>query len=412
MAINLRVKPAAARALRKGHPFLFDEAITRQTGSDNPRAGDVCVVYDDERALVAVGLYDPRSPLRVRVLSHRKPVVVDDALFAARVTDAIAKRAHLPTHDARGETTGYRLVHGENDGLPAVVVDRYGDTALMKLYSAVWFPRLAQLTAPLMAQPDIARVVVRLSRSLLRDVDRPAAITDGAVVAGTPLPPMPLHFLERGLRYEVDVVSGQKTGFFLDQRDNRARVEDSAKGARVLNVFSYSGGFSLAAARGGAVAVTSVDLSPHALDAARRTFADNAHDARIAACVHDVICGDAFDVLKDLVARGARYEVVVIDPPSFAKSKDEVPGALASYERLAVLGVQVTAPGGLLVLASCSSRVSAVDFRAACVDAAYGADTDLEVQDETHHADDHPATFPEAYYLKALWCRPRPREST
>jgi 23S rRNA (cytosine1962-C5)-methyltransferase len=212
-------------------------------------------------------------------------------------------------------------------------------------------------------------------------------------------------FRENGLRFYADPVRGQKTGFFLDQRDNRARVGELAREARVLNAFSYSGGFSLYAARGGARAVTSLDISQPALDDAARNFALNADDADVSGCDHTLLCNDAFDALAGLADRSELFDLVVIDPPAFAKKQDEVARALRSYARLCELGLAVTRPGGMLVLASCSSRVSAEEFRDNAKRAAAGVRRELDVVEETGHALDHPVGFPEGAYLKCLFCR-------
>lgn len=398
--VQLRVKQGAVRHLRQGHPWLFDEAIVHQ--SREAAAGDLAVINDEERTFVALGLYDPRSPIRVKVLHHKKPTAVDDAFFAARINAAIAARAPL---QGTG-TDGYRVVHGDNDGLPGFVVDRYGDTLVIKLYSASWVPRLRQVVPPLVAALSPGRVVLRLSRGVARHPEDLAGLKDGVVVAGPPLSG-PVTFHERGLVFVADPIAGQKTGFFLDQRDNRARVEALSSGLRVLNVFSYSGGFSLAAARGGAVGVTSVDLSRPALDDVAKHFALNAHDPLVAACTHEELAGDAFVILAELEAAGRTFDVVVIDPPSFAKSAAEVDGARAAYGRLCALGLMVTAPGGLLVLASCSSRITPEAFRQTMENAGARAGFDLDVVEETAHAVDHPVGFAEGRYLKCLFCRPR-----
>ena len=399
--ITIRVKKTAERHLRHGHPWLFDQAVANQSGEG--AAGDLVVAFDEKRGFLALGLYDPHSPIRVKVLHSKKPIAIDDAFFAGRIHAAIARREALQGTD----TDGYRVVHGENDGLPGLVVDRYHDTLVIKLYSACWVPRLHQVVPALVAALAPTRIVLRLSRGVAKHPAELAGLSDGVVVAGPPLDG-PILFHERGLVFEADPIAGQKTGFFLDQRDNRAIVESLSAGKRVLNVFSYSGGFSVAAARGGARHVVSVDLSRPALDAARRTFDHNRHHVAVAACDHLVMPGDAFDVLKDL-ARSEPFDIVVIDPPSFAKSATEVDGALAAYARLTALGTDVTADDGLLVLASCSSRVDAAMFRSNAMQAALQHGRPLTVVDETAHAVDHPIGFAEGTYLKCLYCRPAPR---
>jgi len=261
--LALRVTPAAQRALRQGHPWVFDGAITAQSAEGQP--GDLAVIFDDRRRFLAIGLYDPTSPIRVRVLQHGAPQVIDGGWLRERLAAAAALRATLPSTG----TSGYRLVHGENDGLGGLVVDRYADTLVVKLYTPAWIPRLIDLRAALQEIQAGARVVLRLSRHVQQAVPTGAAVpccglANGTVLSGTPLT-LPVLFSENGLYFEADVLFGQKTGFFLDQRDNRARVGDLARGKRTLDVFACSGGFSLYAARGGAPEVLSVDASAGAL---------------------------------------------------------------------------------------------------------------------------------------------------
>jgi 23S rRNA (cytosine1962-C5)-methyltransferase len=210
-------------------------------------------------------------------------------------------------------------------------------------------------------------------------------------------------FMENGLRFAVDVVHGQKTGFFLDQRDNRARVERLAAGKRTLNVFAYSGGFSLYAARGGAPEVTSLDASAPALAAAKRNFDLNRHIPAVAAARHTLLEADAFDALSDLHRLKRSYDLVIVDPPSLAAQQGQVEGALQAYSRLTSLALGVLAPGGTVVLCSCSARVSAAEFIATVSEAASRVGRPLHEIERTGHGTDHPVGFPEGAYLKALF---------
>lgn len=394
--IALRVTPEAQRAVRQGHPWLFDRAILSQSAAGQP--GDLAVIFDERRRFLAIGLYDPASPLRVRILQHGSPVAIDAAFFAGRLTAAAQRRAGL---DAQN-TSGYRLVHGEGDGLPGLVVDRYDRVLVVKLYSAAWLPHLAAVLEGLAGVAPADSVVLRLSRALQRAPAALYGLADGMTLAGAPVT-NPVIFRENGLWFEADVLRGQKTGFFLDQRENRARVEQLAAGKETLNVFAYSGGFSLYAARGGAPAVTSLDLSAPALAAARRNFALNSDLPAVAAASHECLVEDAFDALARLAQAGRRFDLVVVDPPAFAKQQSEIPAALRSYERLAGLALDVLRPGGTLVMASCSSRVSAADFLAAVRRGAARAARALHEFDHTGHPVDHPVRFAEGAYLKCLY---------
>ena len=394
--LALRVTAAAQRALRSGHPWLFDQAIVSQSGEGQP--GDLAVIFDDRKRFLAVGLYDPTSPLRVRVLQHGEPAPIDRDWFRSRLATAAALRASLPTTG----TTGYRLVHGENDGLPGLVIDRYEFTLVVKLYTLAWIPRLADLLTILQELVPVYSVVLRLTRAVSARPEFLYGLADGSVLAGAP-PDGPVLFIENGLRFEADVLRGQKTGFFLDQRDNRARVEALAAGRRTLNVFAYTGGFSLYAARGGAPEVLSVDMSGPALAAAARNFALNRHLLAVTAARHTVLVGDAFAVLGDLRQQGRRFDLVIVDPPAFAKRESEVAGALHAYRRLTGLALGVAAPDAVMVLASCSSRVPTPVFFDTVKTAAVEAGRPLRVLERTGHALDHPMGFAEGAYLKCMF---------
>ena len=409
--LALRVTPDAQRALRRGHPWLFDRAIVSQSAAGQP--GDLAVVFDERRRFLAIGLYDPGSPIRVRILQHGSPATIDAAFFAGRLAAAADRRASLSAvgegvrlvaGPAGEETTGYRLVHGEGDGLPGLVIDRYDRVLVVKLYSAAWLPHLRDVLAGLAEVAPADAVVLRLSRATQRQPAALHGLADGATLAGT-LATNPVIFRENGLLFEADVLHGQKTGFFLDQRENRARVEGLAAGRETLNVFAYTGGFSLYAARGGAPAVISLDISAPALAAAQRNFDLNHALPAVAAARHEMLVEDAFSGLARLARDGRLFDLVVVDPPAFAKQQSEIPAALSAYQRLAGLALGVLRPGGTLVMASCSSRVSADDFYAAVRRGAGRTGRALHEFDHTGHPVDHPAGFAEGAYLKCLYAR-------
>jgi 23S rRNA (cytosine1962-C5)-methyltransferase len=395
----VRVTDDARRQIRKGHPWVFESSITSTSGDG--RSGDVAVVFDGERRFLGFGLYDAGSPIRVKMLHHGAPVQITPAWWRQRLADALERRAGL---EASTHTTAYRCVHGENDGLPGLIVDRYAAALVIKLYSAAWLPHLRTVVSALedLLAPEV--VVVRLSRSLQRD--DVSGMFDGAAVLGAP-PSGPVLFRENDLVLEADIIAGQKTGHFLDQRDNRRLVGSAASGARVLDVFACTGGFSLAAAAGGARSVRSVDVSPGALEAARRNMAHNRHLAPVRRCRHDTTAGDAFEVMAKLRTTGERFDVVVVDPPSFAHNQAGVAGALRAYRRLTDLAVHLVEDGGLLVHASCSSRVPADDFFDEVHRAAAHARYQLEEVRRTGHPVDHPIGFQHGAYLKALFARVR-----
>ncbi len=398
--IAVRVTPEAERALRDGHPWLFESAIQRQSAIG--AAGDLAVVFDRKRRFLAVGLYDPHSPIRVRVLQHRLPATINRQWFLQALTAAARLRRPLMELPPARATTGCRLVYGENDGLPGLVIDRYAQTLVVKLYTLAWIPHLPDVLAALLDVVSAERIVLRLSRALMKQPAHLFGVHDGQIVYGKALD-APLLFQENGLYFEVDPILGQKTGFFLDQRDNRARVESLARGKSVLNLFSYTGGFSVYAARGGATEIISVDASAPALRAAERNFTHNRHISTVAAAAHRTIAADAFAVLQHLYHDHHRFGMVIIDPPMFARKQSQTAPALAAYRRLTRMGLLVLASGGTLVQASCSSRVPAEIFFNSVHYAAAQAGRPLDELTRTEHPLDHPVTFKEGSYLKCLF---------
>lgn len=385
--IALHIRPQAEKALRQGHPWLYEDAITQQ--SHQGQAGDLAVIYDRKNRFLALGLYDPTSPIRVKILQHGQPAVIDASWFTQAIEAAWARRSPLLANN----TDGYRLVHGENDGLPTLIVDRYGETLALKLYSAAWLPHLGQVVEALRQLHPWERGVLRLSRHLQGQY----GLSDGLILWGDP-PRGPIAFRENGLHFQADVVQGHKTGFFFDQRDNRARVGQLAQGRHVLDVFAYTGGFSVYAGAGGALSALAIDISAAALHAAQANWALNAQ--AIGAARLEVRAGSALEVMKGLGRR--RFGLVVVDPPSLAKRAAEVPGALAHYEALAQAAIPLCEDGAVLLLASCSSRVSSADFEAAATRALRRSGRRWQIVERSGHALDHPVSFPEGAYLKAL----------
>ena len=398
--IAVHVTPEAERALRHGHPWLFGHAIRHQSHEGNP--GDLAVVFDHRRRFLAVGLYDPHSSIRVRVLHHGKPATIDRDWFRGKLATAAQLRAPLLKGPSKVVTTGYRLVHGENDDLPGLVIDRYGQTSVVKIYTAAWIPHLRDVLSALVDVIPFERLILRLGRAMLEQPQDLYGLGDGAILFG-PGSDGPVLFQENGLYFEADPVHGQKTGFFLDQRDNRARVEKLAAGKTVLNVFAYTGGFSVYAARGGAREIVSVDASAPALEATIRNMAHNRHIPSVATASHETVTQDAFEALAQMAKMGRRFDMVIVDPPAFAKKQDQAPQALTAYERLTRLSLDILRPEGILVQASCSSRVDAETFYETINSAAAQAGRPLREIERTGHALDHPITFKEGAYLKCLF---------
>ncbi len=409
------------RSIRAGHPWLFAHALAVPP---DLRTGRVVDVVDRRGHFVARGLYDADSPIGVRVWTLDAGETLDAALIARRVAAAAAVRRAVV--DPAG-TDAFRLVHGEGDGLPGLVCDRYADTAVLQLDSGALEPWLgAVVDAVRAADGAVRRVVLRrqarrgrrgrggdgaggdarhghgrgggVGRGDTEGDDGQAIPGDVEVLHGPPLAG-PIAMREHGLAFEVDVARGHKTGFYLDQRESRRRVRDLAAGRRMLNVFAYTGGFSVAAAAGGAAAVTSVDIGAPVIEAARRNVALNGLDPDAGAFRWHV--GDAFAFLA---ACREPFDLIVVDPPSMAPSRASLDRALSAYRQVNTLALGCAAPGALVLTCSCSSHVTADLLRDAVADAALSARRAVRILERRGAGPDHPLApgFPEGDYLQAL----------
>ncbi len=405
--LGVRVTPDALRHIRAGHPWVFEESVT--SISHEATAGDLAVIFDNDRKFVALALYDPDSPIQFRILHVGKPTTIDADWWHATIRTALDVRKPFTTApDA--ERLAYRVLNGENDGVSGLVVDRYADVLVIKLYSAVWFPHLVKVVNALLDETGCSGVVLRLARNL--QVRETFGLDDGDVIAGQ-VPDGPVRFLEAGLAFDADVRAGQKTGHFLDQRANRIRVGEMSAGRDVLDLFASTGGFSVHAAAGGARSVYAVDLSAPTLAAAEHNMALNDHLDAVRACTFTTEVGDAFEVMVALARAGRNFDIVVVDPPSFAQRQTNVEGALRAYTRLTHLALRLVRPGGTFVQASCSSRVTPDQFFDTVLDAAVAAGRPLTEIARTGHDLDHPVTFREGSYLKAgFWKVAGPQRSS
>ena len=393
--LRLRLTATAETIVRSGHPWLFADSIREQNRAG--QTGELAVIYDHNDKFLAVGLFDPESPIRVRILHAGKPQNIDAAWWQARLAQTLARRAGL--FDAT--TTGYRLIHGESDGWPGLVLDRYDTTLVLKLYTAAWLPRLEEILAQFKGKIPCERIVLRLSRNIQPLAEKQFKRRDGQILFGA-APEGAVFFSENGIRFEADVLRGQKTGFFLDQRANRREVETFSLGRRVLNAFSFSGGFSVYAARGGAKSVTDLDISAHALESAKRNFALNKNFPGVAACRHEMVQADVF---KWIESDAGKFDLIVLDPPSLAKRAAEREGAIRAYERLNAQGIAKLAKDGILVAGSCSAHVSTLEFFDAVRRAAMKSGRKFTELKTLQHPPDHPAGFKEAEYLKVIYLK-------
>lgn len=377
-------KPLRDR-IRAGHPWVYDRALAP---APSIAIGELVTLVDD-RGPLATALADPTSPLRARILDV--PDAACDGTWArGRAEAAAARRARDPLLVG---CTGRRLVHGEADGCPGLVIDAYADTAVVVFdgpaAAAFWRPHLPDVLAGLERGSDAP-----IAHAWLRGERRERSA--GEALRGDP--PAEIAISEDDARFGVDVRSGQKTGFFLDQRDNRRTIRRHAAGASVLNLFAYTGGFSLHAALGGATRVTSVDLAAPAIAAIGKNLALSG----LPADSHERVAADAFEFLARAGGQGRRWDLVIVDPPSFAPSERAKTSALRAYGKLAAAALAVVEPGGRFALASCSSHVTEADLLG--VLAALPA-PDLRLRLAAGAASDHPvlAGFTEGRYLKFLF---------
>ncbi len=401
--LAVRITNDALRQVRGGHPWIYADSIT--SIADGGRPGDLAVVFDRDRSFAAIGLFDPESPIRVKVLHVGSAEPIDGRWWSAKCADALRRRQEFVDHDDAGRLA-YRIINGENDGFAGLVVDRYAGALVVKLYSTAWFAHLRVVLDVLTTLVPTSAVVLRLARNLQRSASRDGRneLRDGDVIAGR-LPAGPVRFLEHGLQFDADVRWGQKTGWFLDQRANRARVGSMSAGASVLDVFCSTGGFGVHAAAGGALSVVSVDLSAPTLAVAEHSMSINRTHPRVRDCDHTIRAGDAFAVMSALGRERRRFGIVVVDPPSFAQRQADVDGALRAYRRLTTLAVALVEAGGVLVQSSCSSRVSAESFYDTVTAAARAAGRPVVEIERTGHDVDHPVGFVHGAYLKAGFWR-------
>ena len=393
--LRLRLTAAAETIIRGGHPWVFADSIREQNRAG--QTGEFAVIFDRNDKFLAVGLFDSDSPIRVRILHAGKPQTIDSTWWKAHLEKSLERRAKL--FDAT--TTGFRLIHGESDGWPALVLDKYDTTLVLKIYSAAWLPRLEESFALLQEKIPCERIVLRLSRNIQPLAEKQFQRRDGQMLLGSP-PAAPVVFSEKGIKFEADVLRGQKTGFFLDQRENRAEVEKLSSGKKVLNAFSFSGGFSVYAARGGATSVTDLDISAHALESAKRNFALNQNFPGVANCRHQTVQADCFEWLEK---SAIKFDLIILDPPSLAKRAAEREGAIRAYERLNSLGIMRLSRDGVLVAGSCSAHVSAPEFFDAVRRAAMKSGRKFTELKTLQHPPDHPAGFKEAEYLKVIYLK-------
>lgn len=385
---ELVLLPQAAMAIRRGHPWVWRQGIAR--GGEGLAAGAVVGLRDKEGTPLGNGLWDPLSPIAVRVFTERANEKLDIELILGRIERAMRRREAFIDVSA---TNAYRLCNGEGDRVPGLVLDRYGDVVIARLDGEIlkaWLEPLTKKLWPMLQGREIRALAKRLAR------DERTTGEKVELLSGDELPSS-LVVLENGVRMVVDLARGQKTGAFLDQRENRARVRELAKGRRVLNLFSYAGGFSTAAALGQASHVTSVDIAHAAHATAQASMKENGIDPR----EHAFVTADAFAFLEAAKKRGESWDLVISDPPSFAPNEKALQRALGAYRKLHEACAAVLSNEGIFCAASCSSHVTQEAFLATLDDVSLGR-ADLSVIALHGAGADHPITaaFPEGRYLK------------
>ena len=385
------LKKGREKSLKRRHPWLFSGAIDKVVGK--PAGGDTVEIKETSGKVLARAAYSPKSQIRARVWTFDTDEEVDAGFFRARIERALALREALP---ARRHTNALRLIHGESDGLPGLIVDRYADV-LVAQFLAAGVERWRDPILDSLSELTAAEAIFERSDAEVRKLE---ALPQRVGFARGNRNASRCPIVEYGLNFRVDVEQGQKTGFFLDQRENRQRVRELAAGREVLDGFCYTGGFSIAALAGGATRVTAIESSAPALEVARENLGANPFDASRV----EFVQGDVFSQLRILRDRGARFQMVVLDPPKFAPTAAQARNAARAYKDINLLAFKLLAPGGLLATFSCSGGVSPELFQSIVAGAALDAGADAKIIERFGAAADHPVAleFPEGEYLKGL----------
>ena len=385
----ITLKRGREKSLKRRHPWIFSGAVEKGSG----KAGDTVEVRDSSGKALALAAYSPKSQIRARVWTFDAKEQVDAGFFRRRIERALALREALPTAK---QTNALRLINAESDGLPGLVVDRYADV-LVAQFLAAGVERWRDTILDLLTEISGCAAIFERSDAEVRKLEGLEARV-GFARGNRNASRCPI--LENGLNFRVDVEQGQKTGFFLDQRENRQRVRALAAGRAVLDGFSYTGGFSIAALAGGATRVTAVESSKDAVQIAKENLAANPLDgAKV-----EFLQADVFKQLRTLRDQNAKFDLVVLDPPKFAPTAAQVQKAARAYKDINLWALKLLAPGGLLATFSCSGGVSADLFQSIVAGAAVDAGVEAKIVERFGAAADHPVAleFPEGEYLKGL----------
>ncbi|CFR04804.1 23S rRNA (cytosine(1962)-C(5))-methyltransferase RlmI [Yersinia kristensenii] len=382
------------KSLLRRHPWIFSGAVLRLEG--NAVSGETIDILDSQGKWLARAAYSPESQIVARVWTFQQDEVIDSEFFVRRLQRAQTWRDYLAQRDG---LNGYRLIAGESDGLPGITIDRFQNFLVLQLLSAgAEYQRAALVSALQQCYPECS-IYDRSDVSVRKKEGLP--LTQGTVCGE--IPPALLPITEHGMQLLVDIQQGHKTGFYLDQRDSRLAARHYADGRRVLNCFSYTGAFAVAALMGNCQQVISVDTSQSVLDIAKQNVELNQLDLSKAEFIRD----DVFQLLRNYRAQGETFDMIIMDPPKFVENKSQLASACRGYKDINMLAIQLLRPGGILLSFSCSGLMPIDLFQKILADAALDAGHDIQFIEQFRQAADHPviATYPEGLYLKGFACR-------
>jgi len=390
---DLILKPKREKSLHRRHPWIFSGAIQRLNG--NPASGETVNLLSSKGDFLALAAYSPHSQIRARVWSFDPDEDMDHDFFAKKIRQAISTRRTLRLISI---TDAYRLIHAESDGLPGLIVDRYGDVLVFQSLTAgseFWKETIADI---LIKETELRNIYERSDADVraLEGLQPKVGVFRGEV------PNYPKSITENDLKYHLNLESGHKTGFYLDQRDNRLRVRHLAQGRDVLDCFCYTGGFSLNALAGGAKSVIAIDSSADALALGQENLALNEMQVTSVEWCE----GDVFKVLRTFRDEGRSFDLIVLDPPKFAPTAAQVEKASRGYKDINLLAFKLLRLGGILVTFSCSGGIDVALFQKIIASAALDASAEVQIVERLSQARDHPIAlnFPEGSYLKGLVC--------
>lgn len=388
------LKPHREESLLSGHLWIFSGALQQPPHWIEP--GGLVDVKSSTAQFVARGYYNPRTDIAIRILTRDIEEAIDEDFLRRRIRSAVELRRVFDPN----RTNAYRLINSEGDGLPGLIVDRFAEILVVQIHTAGMEGLRQLLIDALMGETGTRGLLLRNDSQSRRreglELEEPQVAAGGV--------PMEVTVRENDVLFLVDAWQGQKTGFYLDQRDKREALRKYARAKRVLNCFSYSGGFSVyAALTSGKTHVTSVDISAPAIEAARQHFILNGLDPN----QHQFVIADVFDYLEQAQSAGEQFDVIVLDPPAFAKTQSARTQALKAYRRLNMLGMQVLRPGGILLTCSCSGVIGMDDLLGALSQSAQRLQRSVQLLETYTHGVDHPINLamPETAYLNAVYCR-------